>query len=493
MCERQWRVNAKTLTSTNFSETQRRKLRTLKASPSSQRQRHHRCVGNGRKQVARTDNLQKKSVGMKRKASTLDHHESNGFRRKNSISDSDLPSEAPSGEDSEEVDFDIGRTRKKYKSMPAPRKKMVKKSKTSGSRKPAPETSQATVAKSKHHAATPMSQKKAASAQKRKMDEAEILELDDTSTSSSPKRQTTEANRASISESRISAAKQRSPFLQPGRKTGSGTSRVPSSVLGQISAAEIGYTRFQEPLRSKKAATDEASSAQRPATNPQSADDVTALDMVKDLAELVGVLMREQVTFGFGMNKAVESRLQVIRHTIEREPSELMDKMLQDTLSADRSAGNMRQLVQKLIGRQDPIDEKMFPMPLKEKGIDRDWQLLREYIRDAFESGDDDLGLGPKPEDAGYVAGRMNDLAKGDAAFSLESSQEFMEDIKPCLESGFLMQSVLAALLCHWLFSGPEPMCDDVYSDKERKMYEAVLLGSKSSRTRPRVKYTNKL
>jgi hypothetical protein len=208
-----------------------------------------------------------------------------------------------------------------------------------------------------------------------------------------------------------------------------------------------------------------------------SAEEVTALDMVKDLGNLMAAFMREQKATS-GLTKEVESRLRVIRRTHEEQPGELLEKLIGDLHSADAIHADMKKLVHALVGNRDLNNKKRFPEPTNTKNVDECWTAFRQYVQYSFGFKYPQEPLA-KAEDAGYVAACIDHaLAKDVATPETESSKQFLEDLEPRLQSPYLVQSVIAALLCHWLFSGPESMCHDIYSPKELKLYESLLSSS---------------
>ncbi|KAH4308205.1 hypothetical protein HBH70_050320 [Parastagonospora nodorum] len=209
---------------------------------------------------------------------------------------------------------------------------------------------------------------------------------------------------------------------------------------------------------------------------PQSPTEPTStIEAVRDLTEIVAVLLRQQTVARFGMTEEVESRLRCIQRTTEREPGQFLAKMLQDLNSIDAAREDLSRLVHDLVTRRELNRENVFPRDLDSAGINRSWKALRTYVEDAFGFEDCDEPL-PRAEDAGYVAARIDDLANNKCASGLTSPKQFLEELKDRLESPHLVQATLAALLCGWLFSGPEPMCEDIYSPKELELYCALLL-----------------
>jgi hypothetical protein len=200
----------------------------------------------------------------------------------------------------------------------------------------------------------------------------------------------------------------------------------------------------------------------------------TVINAVRDLAEIVAVLLRQQTQSTFGMTNEVEARLKCIKRTVEREPGQLLAKLLQDLHSADAARTDMRDLVRDLVGRREFNRDNVFPQDLDAESIDKGWKAIRKHIQEAI-GFDDCSGPPPRLVDAGYVAARIDDLATNQCALGLTSPKKFLEELAQRLESPHSVQAVIGALLCGWLFSGSEPMCDDVYSSKELELYRALL------------------
>jgi len=205
-------------------------------------------------------------------------------------------------------------------------------------------------------------------------------------------------------------------------------------------------------------------------------DDLTALDMVQDLAQLVGVLMQGQAKSEYGLTQEVQDRLKCIRRTVEREPGQLLEKMLLDVHSADAAKADFRALLRDLVGRRELNKDNVFPRVPEHPDMDKAWKTMRKHIQEAFDFSFPPEPL-PAPEDAGYLARCIEELAEGSG--SLGSMPQYIDKLKPYLDSPHSVQAVLGALFCRRLFATPEPMCTGVYSDKELMMYRALLLNSK--------------
>lgn len=76
-------------------------------------------------------------------------------------------------------------------------------------------------------------------------------------------------------------------------------------------------------------------------TPRSSTEDVTTLDIVKDLAQLVNIIMREKARLNPRLTR-----------TVKQEPSKLHQKTLKDLHSADAAKADPRVLVHVLIGRR---------------------------------------------------------------------------------------------------------------------------------------------
>jgi hypothetical protein len=166
---------------------------------------------------------------------------------------------------------------------------------------------------------------------------------------------------------------------------------------------------------------------------------------------------------------------------LEKQPGQLFERILSDLDSMDRTNKELRELLRDLIGhREFNKRDREFPRAPKKWDMDDAWWMMRKKIQNAFGYGySEEL---PKEIDVGYIASRIDFIAK-DGPVSLGRAKDFIEELAPYLENPHLAHSIVSALFCRWLFSGPEPMCKDVYSDKEMEMYKAVLKGSKLTRT----------
>jgi hypothetical protein len=227
------------------------------------------------------------------------------------------------------------------------------------------------------------------------------------------------------------------------------------------------------PVRDQGITLVQARQAHTPTT-----DDVTALVMVKDLASLMGVLMREQAKSGFDRTPEVEDRLKCIQRTVKREPGQLLDKVLQYLHSADAAKADLRSILHDLVGRRDFHKDNTFPRVPELMDIDRGWKTIGNHVRDAF-GYDSPTEPRPRAVDAGYVAARIYDLAKNRRDSEVGRLRQIIEELALHLKSPHSVRAIVGALLCRLLFSGPEIMCQDVYSPKELKLYKALLLNSK--------------
>jgi hypothetical protein len=311
------------------------------------------------------------------------------------------------------------------------------------------------------------------------MNTAEVIDLD----SAFPprtKRQTTESTvlKAPIG-SKPPTVDTTMPATQTMRATAIGSVQVsprthqpnPMFVRDRSSGrdSENGYTNHNP---ARKAGALEVREVPAP-----SAEEITALDMVKDLGNLMAAFMQEQKATS-GLTKEVESRLRVIRRTHEGQPGELLKNLMEDLHSADAIHADMKKFVHALVGNRDLNNKKRFPEPTNTKNVDECWTAFRQYFQFSFGFKYPQEPLA-KAEDAGYVAACIDhNLAKDVATPEAESPKQFLEDLEPRLQSPYLVQSVIAALLCHLLFSGPESMCLDIYSPKELKLYESLLSSS---------------
>jgi hypothetical protein len=245
-----------------------------------------------------------------------------------------------------------------------------------------------------------------------------------------------------------------------------------STATTQKKAARATLQAVPDPA-SKQAAT-LAALACTQVTPLVTTEDGTVMDMVKNLNQLVAVLMREQVTTGLGISEDAERRLRSIQRIHEQDPGCFVGKLLEDLHSADLAKAEMRGLIQSLVGQREFHRPNTFPRYVDRYEIDRAWQALRKHVHEGFGIGN--FGLEPEGFDAGYISARIDDLSKSCRDAELGVPKQFLEELVPHLESALSAQAVVGALLCRWLFHGPESMCHNVYSPKEMKLFETLLL-----------------
>lgn len=212
---------------------------------------------------------------------------------------------------------------------------------------------------------------------------------------------------------------------------------------------------------------------------PATTTEQTALKMVTDLSHLVGVLMRDRMMSGRGVTEEMERRLINITRTLDREPGELFANMLKDIRSADAAKKDMRDLLRDLIGRREYNKANEFPsIPYRADG-EKAWQDMRQYIKDGFGHAP---AFEPKPTGvgAGYIAAHIEDLAK-DGRVPMGSQKTYIEELSPFLASPQSAHAIVSALFCRWLFAAPEPMFHNVYSEKEMKIYETLMLSGETT------------
>jgi hypothetical protein len=373
----------------------------------------------------------------------------------------------------QDSDFDAQPAKKKRKTNPPARKQRF--NKLRGSTAP-PSTLRVHSRQAQQQSGTYLS--KTTHSTKRKMDEAVVIDLGSASPPS--KRQAIESSvkSAPIASKLLAVDLTRSRSLSPPpispRTISSSAFQIPhpNKFFGQArDTASKGYTRCDPPLKQK------AGSVPGQETSARSTDETKILGMIKDLGNLMAVYMREQ-KLGSGMTTELEDRLRCIRRTVEQQPGELLDMMLADLHSADIAKASMRVMLHDLVGRRDLDTQKTFPHTSQPHDINKAWEKIRDHVQMSFDIRKYPSEPVPKPEGAGYVAARMDDLTKNVSTPETESPKQFLEEFASRLNSPHVAQSIIAALLCHWIFSGPEPMCHDVYSPKETMLYEALLTSS---------------
>jgi hypothetical protein len=198
--------------------------------------------------------------------------------------------------------------------------------------------------------------------------------------------------------------------------------------------------------------------------------------MVKDLAQVVGILLRDQAKSDIGPSEEVRARLETVQRTLQFDPGQLLEKMLEDLHAADSIRANYVALFKGLVGDKQSGRKNEFPRVLDFYDIADSWKKLRTRVSDAFGVATNCTQPMPDHVDIGYIAERIQDLAR-DGPSHLGALPEVIEQLSPYLKRPHLVQAVTATLLCRWLFAAPESMCKNIYSSKELKMHEAVLRG----------------
>jgi hypothetical protein len=284
---------------------------------------------------------------------------------------------------------------------------------------------------------------------------------------------------ASVQRQEIASAPTREGVASPTQ--GEPSTVGPASKKARVPASENAPASVKPPVSKESTATiqPQAAAFVRDQESPFPSTEYSDLvNMVKDTTRLVGALMREQLLTGFDISEELEARLKYIRRTVERDPGELLDKMLQDIHSADSAKAEMRQLVHDLVGHRVFGRPNTFPRYVDPFDINKAWKKLRQHIHQSF--GFDEPNSEPNGFDAGYIAARIDDLSKNCRDSELGVPKHFLEELAPHVTSTLYAQAVVAALACRWLFAEPEWMCRGVYSPKETKLYEALLVNRES-------------
>jgi hypothetical protein len=241
------------------------------------------------------NNLQD-TISLKRKASIQSSQASNMSHHQQSVSDSEVSSVS----DSTESEYDEQHAKKKPKtsSISQARPPLRK-----HSRKPSPGKGQAVEERELQKDATKKEQPpvKSTQSRKRKLNPAEVIDLGNASPPPPAKPPALDAvhdgTLGSTSISKVSVPSSKNSLSRSSEAVEKKSSRGAPSVPNTITEKADGYTLVQEPLRAETAVpSNDTQTTPPPVPTAQSADDITALEMVKDLAQLVGVLLREQVT-----------------------------------------------------------------------------------------------------------------------------------------------------------------------------------------------------
>jgi hypothetical protein len=201
------------------------------------------------------------------------------------------------------------------------------------------------------------------------------------------------------------------------------------------------------------------------------------LKVVEDMSEIMEVWMRDYLKRGQTLTPDLEQRLKSIQRTMKREPGMLFERVLQDLKAADAATTQYRDLLRGLIGHQEYGNKSDFPKVPQQIDIDESWRSLRKGVKDAF--GTECDRPMPRAIDVGYIAARVDDLTRGDDK-TFGSIADYVKELEPQLGSPHSVQGLLSALLCRWLFKVPDPLCKEIHSAKELKLYEAMLLSGKS-------------
>jgi hypothetical protein len=216
----------------------------------------------------------------------------------------------------------------------------------------------------------------------------------------------------------------------------------------------------------------------------------TTLKLCQDLSHLVGYLMYEHASASGELNEDVKTRLELIQRFMKKEPGSLYGNMLRDLRSRDLAEDRFRNTLFGLITHIETNGRsKDFPVVPLRWDLEDAWKALRRDIYLAF--GTECTSPVPELVDAGYVAARINDLAK-DGGVSLGDRKEYLEQLAPHLKSPHLAQSILSAMFCRWLLSAPDSMCKGLYFEKEKRLYDAVLVGRKCIQRYPCTTDANK-
>jgi hypothetical protein len=266
---------------------------------------------------------------------------------------------------------------------------------------------------------------------------------------------------------------------------------VPPQALSSKSAHKTVYSSKRRPVSIKprrvasvkNAPVHTAPQSTLVTRSPATPVEQTTLDMVKDISHLVSLLMRDRVLGGKGITEEMKDRLINITRTPDREPGELFANVLRDLHAAEAANKDLRDLLRDLVGRRDYKMVNAFPSTPDKADIEKAWKDMRQYIKDAF-GHDPDFEPTPSGIGAGYIAARIEDLAK-DGRELLGPQRMYFEKLSPFLASPHSAHAVVSTLFCRWLFAAPEPMFQDLYSDKELKIYETWLLNGEPVMARP--------
>ncbi|KAF1845330.1 uncharacterized protein K460DRAFT_430243 [Cucurbitaria berberidis CBS 394.84] len=228
------------------------------------------------------------------------------------------------------------------------------------------------------------------------------------------------------------------------------------------------------PPRGSIAQTIHTPTAQNISSTPQPQALNKAIEgKLDDLNYLVLSLLQERVELKNPMTPDMEQRMRSVLTSMQQEPGHLAQRLLSYLEAADAAKKNLSNQFRAMVGRQILGTSPEFPPIPIQREVDRDWQSIRQGIKDAFtnEVGVDIQGPIPTLVSAGYVASTIDELLDDPRV-----RKGLFSKLEGHLKSPRLAQSLMSALFCRWLFFTPDTMCEGKHNELTMKQYEAISL-----------------
>jgi hypothetical protein len=167
-------------------------------------------------------------------------------------------------------------------------------------------------------------------------------------------------------------------------------------------------------------------------------------------------------------------RLRIVHRTMKmEEPEDVLERLVGDLAAADKTAARCRKMLDSLIGGQSLQGKVDFPINPSYQSIDRDWHAVREEIVNSTIT--EHSSPLPLREALGYFASEVDRFLEG-----LYPEESLVERIstttcKP-LENRCILQTLLGALICRWVFAGPLSLFEGQHSGISMNVYSMIYM-----------------
>jgi hypothetical protein len=182
-------------------------------------------------------------------------------------------------------------------------------------------------------------------------------------------------------------------------------------------------------------------------------------------------------------------RLRLVHRTMKmEEPEDVLKRLIGDLAAADKTAARCRKMLDALIGGQSFLGKVEFPINPSYQSIDRDWHAVREEIVNSTRT--ECSSSLPPQEVLGCFASALDRLLEGQ--YPEESLVEWISTTtsKP-LENRCVLQTLLVALICHWVFAGSLSLFDGQHSGISMNIYSLINMDGLFTRGEPISTVTN--